>query len=415
MSQYDWIIQGGRVIDPANGVDDELDLAISDGKIAGVDRGLDAATADRVYDAAGELVVPGFVDLHSHCHDKRTPWGVDTDHYGLGRGVTTAVDAGSSGSDTFDEFRTLAVDRYRSRVLAFLNISRVGMSIIHSDDGSELTMLDRAEFISASDCADCIESNRDILVGVKVLLTASMADDGRNEAEALRQSLQAAATAGTPLMTHHNFTTVSWDDCPGSLRKGDIYTHCYHGFDTTVIDADTRQVRAAAHTARERGVLFDIAHGMGAFNWTVGEICASEGFWPDIISTDMHGMTCEGPAYDMPTVLTRMLHLGMPLPELIRCSTIVPAETIGWGDRIGTLGVGREADVAVLAADDVGMDLEDCQGQLRRINRRLVTHAVWRAGEPVDVTEPQCFPNPKRIAESRENWPMLVIRDASLD
>jgi dihydroorotase len=415
MNQYDWIIRGGRVIDPANGVDDELDLAISDGVIARVGRSLDVAAADRVYEAGGQLIVPGFIDLHAHCYDKGTPWGVDIDHYNLGRGVTTTVDAGSSGCDTFDGFRTLAVERFRSRVLAFLNISRVGMSVTHADDGSELTLLDRAEFINRQDCTDCIESNRDVLVGVKVLLTASMCDDGRNEAEALRESLAAAAAAATPLMAHHNFTTVSRDDCPGGLRAGDIYTHCYHGFDTTVIDVDSRRLHSSARAARERGVLFDIAHGMGAFNWTVGEICAAEGFWPDIISTDMHTMTCEGPAYDMPTVLSRMLHLGMPLGEVIRCSTIAPAEAIGWGDRIGTLGVGREADIAALAFVDADMELEDCQSQMRRISRRLTARAVWRGGTPADITEPSCFPNQQRIEELREVWPRLLIRDASLD
>ena len=166
MNQCDWIIRGGRVIDPANGVDDELDLAISDGVIARVGRSLDVAAADRVYDAGGQLIVPGFIDLHAHCYDKGTPWADDIDHYNLGRGVTTTVDAGSSGCDTFDGFRTLAVERFRSRVLAFLNISRVGMSVTHADDGSEVTLLDRAEFINRQDCTDCIESNRDVLVGV---------------------------------------------------------------------------------------------------------------------------------------------------------------------------------------------------------------------------------------------------------
>jgi dihydroorotase len=338
---------------------------------------------------------------------------VDIDHYGLGRGVTTAVDAGSAGSDTFHGFRANAVEGSSTRVLAFLNISRVGLSVRRADDGRELTHLERPDFISRVDCVDCIESNRDVIVGVKVLLSASLADDGRNEAKALREALDAAAATGAPLMAHHSLSTVSMDDCPGGMGAGDIYTHCYHGFESTIIDAHSRQVHPAVRAAREHGVLFDIGHGMGAFNWTVGELCA-DGFWPDTISTDVHTGSFEGPAYDMPAVMTRMLHLGMPLHEVIRCSTIAPAEAIGWSDRIGTLGVGREADVAVLAVDDVDMDLEDCQGQMRRISRRLTAHAVWRGGAAADITEPRCFPNRRRIEESRENWSKLVIRDASL-
>ena len=414
MSQYDWIVKGGHVIDPANDVDDDLDIGISTGKIAKVDNGLEVAVADRVYDATGKLVVPGFIDLHAHYFQRVTSAVVDIDHYGLGRGVTTSVDAGSAGCDTFDDFRANAAERFNTRVLAFLNISRVGLSVPHADDGSDLEHLARAEFINQGDCADCLDSNRDVLVGVKVLLSGALADDGRNEAKALREAQDAALATATPLMTHHAQSTVPLDACPGGMREGDIYTHCYHGFESTIIDPKSRQVHPVVRAARERGVLFDIGHGMGAFNWTVGEICAAEGFWPDTISTDLHTGCFEGPAYDMPTVLTRMLHLGMPLSEIIRCSTIAPAAAIGWSDRIGTLGVGREADVAVLALEDVDMDLEDCQSQMRRVNRRLVAHAVWRAGVSAEVTEPSCFPNKRRIEEQSENWPKLVIRDASL-
>ena len=402
MNRYDWIVAGGRGIDPANDIDDTLDLGISAGKIATVGKGLDVTAADQVYDAAGKLVVPGFIDVHAHCYQGVTPAGVDIDHYGLGRGATTCVDAGSSGCDTFDDFRANAVERFDSRVVAFLNISRVGLSVTRADDGSELEHLGRPEYINQEDCAACIESNRDVLVGAKVLLSAALADDGRNEAQALREAQQAAAATGTPLMAHHAISTVPLEDCPGGMREGDIYTHCYHGFKSTIIDPDSRQVHSAVRAARENGVLFDIGHGMGALNWTVGELCAAEGFWPDIIGTDLH-------------TGTRMLHLGMPLGEAIRGATVAPADAIGWSDRIGTLGVGREADVAVLTLEDVDMDLEDCQGQMRRISRRLVARAVWRAGVSAAITEPRCFPNQQRIAEQRKNWPDLVIRDVSLD
>ena len=415
MSEYDCIIRGGRLIDPGNNIDDELDLGISGGQIAAVDKGLDLSVANQVYDATGKLVVPGLIDLHAHCYLSVTPGGVDIDHYGLGRGVTTIIDAGSAGSDTFDDFRANAIERFKTRVIAFLNISRVGLSVFRNKDGNELEHLACPAFINHADCVNCLNANRDVIAGVKVLLSAALADDGRNEAKAFREALQAAATTATPLMTHHAQSTISIDECPGSMRAGDIYTHCYHGFESTIIDPQSRRVHPAVRAARTRGVLFDIGHGMGAFNWTVGEICAEEGFWPDIISTDLHTGCFEGPAYDMPTVMTRMLHLGMPLPELIRRSTIVPATTIGWGDRIGSLGIGREADVAVLTLEEMDMDLEDCQSQMRRVKQRLVAQAVWRAGEAVKVTKPRCFPNKGRIEEQAENWPKLVIRDDSRD
>jgi dihydroorotase len=411
MSQYDWIIRGGRVLDPANGLDGQFDVAIANGRIAAVEARLDAESGAQVWDASGKLVTPGLVDLHAHTYDRVTPLGIDADHYCLGRGVTTAVDTGSAGYDIFPGFRKFAVEPSRTRLLAFLNISRIGLAIGRSTDGDEPGELEALKLISRDKCVDCINENEDILIGVKVRLSASIADNGRNESEAYRQSREAAEVTGLPLMTHHSFSTVSLEECPGLLRAGDVYTHCFHGFETTVIDPQSRQVHAAVLQARDRGILFDIGHGMGGFNYTVAEICIAAGIWPHAISTDMHTLTCEGPAYDMPTVMTKLMALGMPLVEVIRASTIAPAEAIGWGDRIGTLGVGREADVAVLSLDEVDMELEDCIGQMRRIDRRLVAAAVWRAGEPGRITEPQQFPNQAQIDKSRANAAKAVVRD----
>ncbi|MCY3763449.1 MAG: amidohydrolase family protein, partial [Gemmatimonadetes bacterium] len=134
-------------------------------------------------------------------------------------------------------------------------------------------------------------------------------------------------------------------------------------------------------------------------------------FWPDAVSTDMHTLTCEGPGYDLPTVMSKLLHVGMPLEEVIRASTVNAAAAIGWQDRVGTLGVGREADVAVLALNEVDVELEDCQGQTRRLSRRLEAEAVWRAGEPAAITRPEQWPNPGNAEKARAGWPQLLIRD----
>ena len=181
-----------------------------------------------------------------------------------------------------------------------------------------------------------------------------------------------------------------------------------------MVDSSSRQVHDAVLEAKSRGVIFDLGHGMGGFNYRVAEICIEAGLWPDAISTDMHTLTCDGPAYDMPTVMSRLLHLGMPLPELIRCSTINAAAAIGWEDRIGTLGVGREADICVLEMEEVDMNLEDCHGQMRRIAQRLVPHAVWRAGAPGRITRPRRWQDPEKIALAREWYARLVVSDAKL-
>ena len=411
MKKYDWIIRGGRVIDPAHDMDGLFDMAIDAGRIAAVQKALDADSAEHVYDARGKLVTPGLIDLHVHGYHLATPLGIDVDHYCLGRGVTTAIDAGSAGCDTFPGFRAFAAERSRTRLLAFLNISRTGLSFAGATGGDVPGELETLKLVSSRDGIDCIESNRDLLVGVKVRLSDTIADQGRNEPEAYGRAREAAAATGLPLMAHHSFSTVPLEACPGGMAPGDIYTHAYHGFASSIVDPATGRIHPAVYAAREKGVLFDIGHGMGAFNWTVGEICAEAGFWPDVISTDMHSLTCEGPAYDMPTVMSRLLHLGMSLQEVIRCSTLVPAQAIGWEDCIGTLGVGREADVAVLALEEVDMELEDCQAQMRRIGQRLVPHAVWRAGESGHITQPRHWPNRERIEASKAGWSRLVIRD----
>ena len=412
MRKYDWIIQGGRVLDPAQDRDQVCDIAVKDGRISSIAPRMDPSEADASFDAAGQIVTPGLVDLHVHGYHLATPLGVPVDRYCLGRGVTTAVDAGSAGFSTYPGLRGYAIDHFRTRLLAFLNISCTGLSFStlggHPSIPGELESL---KLVDTQGCVDCIEADRDVIVGVKVRLSSNLADEGRNEAEAFRRASEAARAVGMPLMVHHTSSSVPLEDCPGKMLTGDVYTHCYHGYPSSVIDPTTRRVHPAVKSARENGVLFDLGHGVGAFSWTVGELCAKEGFWPDIISTDMHSLTCEGPAYDMATVMTRLLHLGLSLPEVIRASTTTPARAIGWEDRIGTLEVGREADIAVFSLQPVDLDLEDCQSQMRRIRRRLEARAVWKAGQQVDLTHPLQWPNPDTIRSQRATWSRLEIHD----
>ena len=400
------------MIDPEGGVDGIFDIATANGRIVAIEETLNENLGEHIYDASGKLVTPGLVDLHIHGYHLATPLGIDVDHYCLGRGVTTAVDAGSAGCDTFPGYRAFAADRFDTRLLAFLHISRAGLSFAGPAGGVSLGELESLKLVNFDDCIACIEANRDLLVGVKVRLSDTIADEGRNESEAYRLAQEAASATGLPLMVHHSFSTVPLDACPGKMVSGDIYTHAFHGHRSTIVDPVTRRVLPAVRTAREDGVLFDIGHGMGSFNWTVGEICLAEGFSPDTISTDLHSLTCEGPAYDLPTVMTRLLHLGMPLPEVIRCSTIAPAKAIGWANRIGTLGLGREADIAVLELESTeNLELEDCNGQWRKIAQRLVARSVWRSGEPGLMTQPNCSFGCREVDAARDPPSRGVVYD----
>ena len=199
---------------------------------------------------------------------------------------------------------------------------------------------------------------------------------------------------------------------PASLRPGDIYTNAYHGYHSTIINPATQTILENVHSARQRGVYFDVGHGE-FFTWTVAEICARQDFYPDIISTLLDSATADGPVYDLVTVMTKMLYLGMPLTDVIKAVTATPAKAINRDTLIGSLGVGRVADVTVLREDQVNVALEDSHGQLRTVTRKLEPVAVWKDGEQFEIVEHAKFPNTSKLQELREPWEQLLIRDAA--
>ena len=442
---YDTLIRGGTVIDPANGLDSvRRDIGVKDGVIVAVEPpggALATAKAAEEFDATGLVVTPGLVDLHTHGFQFFDDIGVNFDTACLGRCTTTAVDAGSSGASTFNGFKKYVIDQCKTRVLVLLNISMIGAGAPplpdpgkggSSDDLQPVCGPYQSEaFCSIPHTVQCIEKNRDTIVGIKIALSKSSAalfpgGPEKGEKHFYDAAREAARLAEVPLMCHHTFSTVPLEDCPGQLRAGDIYTHTLHGFESTIVqplaESDTDRsssavgIHPAVHAAKRNGTVFDIGHGMGSFNWTVAEQCMKEGFGLDVISTDIWNGTCYGPCYDLPTVMTKCLRLGMSLYEVVKASTITPARTIKWDDRIGTLGVGRCADIAVMRLADCDMELEDCQSQLRRIRQRLVPVACWRAGSAVqEVTTAEhtsSFPNPDTIERQAEFWPLLHCRDA---
>lgn len=411
MAAFDWLITNGRVIDPHQSIDRITQIAIKGSRIAALGDSLSSVDATQVYDAKGQIITPGLIDLHIHGYHHVTPLGVDVDHFCLGRGVTTAVDAGSAGCDTFAGFRHYAAELSRTRLLALLHISRAGLAFSSRTGGEDPGELETLKLVNAGDCIDCVEANRDLIVGIKIRLSASIADEGRNEATAFERAQEAARIVQLPLMTHHNFSSIPLEDCPGKMGSGDIYTHCFHAYPNTILKAESHELHPAVIRARSQGVLFDLGHGMGSFSWTVAEACASQEFWPNTISTDIHSLNIDGPVYDMPTVMTRMLRVGMPLTDVIRASTINPAKAIGWEDRIGTLEVGREADITALRLAESSLELEDCHAQLRKLSHRIVPQSVWRAGQQGTITAAKRFPNPESYTAAIEWRSKLIIQD----
>lgn len=377
---YDVVVRGGRVIDPAQGIDAILDVAIAGHTIAAVGPDLAAGGTREVVEAAGLLVTPGMVDLHTHVFWGVPPLGVEPDPHCLARGVTTAVDAGSAGAATFPAFRRYIIDVSATRIVAMLHISSIGMA---RDDGSPDEAVGELEDIrwARVDRAIAIaREHADIIVGIKVRLSTPMVGPDPDQCrEALRRTRQAAEAIGKPAMVHLGGTSVPLEELLAMLEPGDVVTHCYHGRTEGVLHDDGK-VRPSVWRANERGILFDVGHGAGSFDFQVARQAMTQGLLPGTISSDIHAWNIAGPVYDLATTASKFLHLGLPLVEVIRRVTTNPAKVVGWGDRIGTLAPGAEADVSLLRLAEGEWPFRDTVGRVEIGEQRLEPVAVLRAG-----------------------------------
>jgi dihydroorotase len=358
------ILHGGRVLDPGAGLDGALDVVVDGGRIAAIVPPSDARPAgdDPVVDVTGLLVVPGLIDLHGHWYDG-SPYGLDP-VANLRGGVTTAVDAGTTGFSNFGSFRRHTIETAPVRVLAFVHVAAAGLVT------TVVGELQDIRYARPREAAAIIEANRDIAIGVKVRLGSEAS--GVNGAAALDAALAAAELAAVPLMAH-----IGEDaDVAAVLRRlrpGDVLTHAFTASGTGIIGADGR-IMPEAHAAAARGVRFDIGHGCGSFSWATAEQALAEGLRPDAISTDLHRYSIERPVVDLPTTMSRFLALGLSLEAVIEATTSGPAAIIGRPD-VGTLRVGGPADVTVLRLDPDPVVLADAQGVKRRVGPIL--RPVW--------------------------------------
>ncbi|MBW3096626.1 amidohydrolase/deacetylase family metallohydrolase [Pseudohoeflea coraliihabitans] len=355
---YDLVIAGGRVIDPRNGQDGIADLAIEDGRIAAIGRDLSGAARQRV-DAAGLLVVPGLIDLHTHIYHKATAYGVDPDPVARRSGVVTMVDAGSAGYGNFAGLRDFVFARSQFRALAYVNISYPGIFAFDRDYSFGEASVE--DLLSVDHCVAAIENNRDVAVGVKVRLGPGTS--GEIGLLALDRALQAAERTGLPIMTHIGKPPPSYGEIVARLRPGDVLTHCFRPAPNAPVDA-AGAVLPALRAARQRGVLFDIGHGMGAFGFKSAEHAVADGFPPDIISSDVHALCIDGPAYDLLHTMSKLVACGLDLKAVIAMVTDRPARALQRDDR-GHLTVGVPADITLLAEANRSFVFSDVRGEQR--------------------------------------------------
>ncbi|MFE4496243.1 amidohydrolase/deacetylase family metallohydrolase [Streptomyces niveus] len=371
---YDLLLRRGHVIDPKNNRDKVLDIAVKNGKIAAVGSKIDPSRAKQTIDVKGRYLTPGLIDMHTHlfrgAEDAYSDGvlGLPPDGFTFRSGVTTALDTGSAGWENFELFKKNIIDTSKTRVLSMLNI--VGKGMAGGDKEQDLDNMNAAE------AAKVAKKYPEIIRGIK---TAHY--EGPSWAP-VERSVEAGEIAGIPAMIDFGSAKERTIEelLTEKLRPGDIYSHVYSGLRGEL--GKDGKLNPALAAGRERGVLFDVGHGGGSFDWNVAMEGKKEAFWPDTISTDLHVTSMNAGMKDMSNVMSKFLAMGQPLKDVIEESTWKPAQALGRKD-LGNLSVGSPADIAVFDLDKGTFGYTDSFGLRVDGKQKLVTELTVRAGEVV--------------------------------
>ncbi len=373
----DLLLRGGTVVDPSQDLNRVCDVSIRDGSISAVGHDL-PVEGRRVVDVTGRYVFPGLVDLHAHICWGFTDIGLVPDDVCPSTGVTAIVDAGSSSWPSLGAFRRNVAVPSRTRVFGFSNISSLGIPTAGTPELASLRFVDVDRSVAS------VAENRDLMTGIKVRQGQHLVGD--NGIEPTRLAVKAAEQIGVPVMVHVGNTPCPLSGIMDLLRPGDIITHAYHGHPHGILD-DHRSIWEDVIEGRSRGILMDVGHGAGSFRFDVARSAFEQGFFPDTISTDLYTVNVNGPVFDLPTTMSKMLNLGMPLEDIVRSTTSLPAAAFGRAD-LGTLHPGSAGDVAVFELEEGAFDFSDSHGEIRTWPRRLTCEMTLLNGEVVFTRQP---------------------------
>lgn len=358
---YDLILTNGRVIDPLLKLDKITEVAVIGGRIAQIGDDLARSRKTKVIDVKGLLVVPGLIDLHVHVFERQS-LGINADIM-LKHGVTTVVDAGSAGPANWQEFKRDSIDKSRIRVLEFLHVCKTGLDEVDTGE-----LLD-PEKMDVPATVRTIKEYPTLIRGVKLRAGDHLIGYGAQGEMIIDGAIDAARQTDTPIMIHIGNAPIPLARIVEKMKPGDMITHSYKGgeyFNNLFDENDV--IDSTLFEARESGVIFDVGHGAGSFDFNVAERAFEKGFFPGSISTDLHRTSIKGPVFDMTTTMTKFVMLGMSLNDVVRLSTLEPAKILGLEDEIGSLAPGHCADITVLKFVEGPVEMFDSYGNKRIAN-----------------------------------------------
>ncbi|MBA4493903.1 amidohydrolase/deacetylase family metallohydrolase [Paenactinomyces guangxiensis] len=368
----DLLIVNGTVIDPSQHIFGSFDVGINNGRMAGIFQpgSVPEDSAKETIDASGCLVTPGLIDLHTHVFEQRTALGINADHVGVEQGVTSIVDAGSTGCRDFRSFLRNVVEKNQTRVLLWINIASQGLC-----DGlselSDLSMLKPAE-------TEELIKQYPLIRGIKARMSRSVVKE--NGIKPLLIAKKLAQKTGLPLMVHIGNSPPGLGDILDLLDRGDVVTHAFHGKRGGILDEDGHLI-PEADRALKRGVLFDVGHGSSSFSFQTMKRAKELQVFPHTISTDIYRGNVNGPVFSLVMTMAKCLSLGFPLSEVIEASTWTPAKVLGLSDEIGTLKKQNIADVTILKRIPEPVTLVDSENQQMKANSYLKVKYTIKSGK----------------------------------
>ena len=384
--KYDLVLKGGTVIDPVQGLHGKMDVALKDGKIAAIEDRLDA-DGDRIVDVAGRLVVAGLIDLHTHIYWGGNSLSINPESVLKRSGVTTWVDAGSAGAGNFSGFYDFVIQKSRVRIIPFLNIAFAGIFgfMPNRSQDAPVTVVGEICDIRLAHpeaAVDTAAQYADVIAGIKIR-SGVEGSCGFPGIEPVLKAKKAAEKVGKPLMVHIGEPPPTAGDLLSVMDEGDILTHCFRDISNCLLD-NQGKVLPELSAARQCGVVLDLGHGAGSFSFETARKMLEHGIEPDVISSDLHTFSINGPAYDLPTTMSKMLNLGMSLEKILQAVTYHPAKAIGCEKELGSLEVGTTGDISVLDLESGEFLFQDCCGNELTGGKRLVPVITIKDGELLD-------------------------------